>query len=374
MTTFQWTTEFETGLETVDEQHHRLVDVINRYGDQVAEGHLDSGMLAPLLKELLDYTRYHFNEEEKLMEDRGLDPRHTDSHRQEHADFIAEVSNLRSGMSFVRSEDLQHLYDFLIHWLAFHILGADQNMARQIHSCSRGISPPEAYIRQEVETRESTAPMLTALNNLFTLVSSRNRDLVRLNESLEQKVKERTSNLEQANRQLEMMALTDVLTGLRNRRYALKALESLWEESRGTPLACMMIDADDFKPVNDTYGHDAGDRVLIRLAETLQDHLRTDDILCRMGGDEFLVICPATDAAGVNHVAESLLREVNRLTVDLGNGHWRGRVSIGVAVQSPGMTGWNDLIKSADNAVYRAKETGRNRVCMDPESPWTGQS
>ena len=127
-----------------------------------------------------------------------------------------------------------------------------------------------------------------------------------------------------------------------------------------------MIDADDFKPVNDTYGHDAGDQVLIKLAETLKDELRTDDVLCRLGGDEFFVICPATDAGGARQAAENLLAAVNGLTVDLGGGHWKGRVSIGAAVRIPGMAKAHDLIVAADGAVYEAKRTGRNRICSCP--------
>jgi len=130
----------------------------------------------------------------------------------------------------------------------------------------------------------------------------------------------------------------------------------------GGPLACMMIDADGFKSINDRYGHDAGDAVLHHLARTLQHSIHSDDLLCRLGGDEFLIICANTPLDGALKTAEKLCRKVAKQRVPAGDGVWNGSISIGVAVRETGMNGAHALLKAADQSVYAAKAKGRNCV------------
>ncbi len=173
-------------------------------------------------------------------------------------------------------------------------------------------------------------------------------------------------DLSTANKKLVDLALTDVLTGLSNRRHAMQIVEQLWAESvdNEKPLACMMIDADGFKEINDSYGHDAGDIVLCELAIELQDSVRTDDMVCRLGGDEFLIICPDTNQEGAMHIANLVHAKVSGLTVDVAGGQWQGSISVGVAVKTDAMQRIDELIKNADNGVYTAKASGKNCVKM----------
>jgi len=175
---------------------------------------------------------------------------------------------------------------------------------------------------------------------------------------------EKTLALSKANQKLGELALTDVLTGLSNRRYAMQNLKRLWDESieNNLFLACMMIDADGFKKVNDSYGHDAGDVVLCQLANELKYTVRTDDIVCRLGGDEFLIICPDTDEEGAKNIADIIHTKISQLTVKVADGVWHGSVSIGVAVKTDSMKKPEDLIKTADRGVYAAKSAGKNCV------------
>jgi hemerythrin len=125
----------------------------------------------------------------------------------------------------------------------------------------------------------------------------------------------------------------------------------------------MMMDADGFKGVNDTHGHDAGDEVLRQLARRLRHAVRTDDTVCRLGGDEFLIVCSQTPLAGALQLAEKVRQQVVALQVPVGkDGVWRGSISIGVAARDAGMAGVQDLLKMADDAVYAAKHQGRNCV------------
>jgi hemerythrin len=132
----------------------------------------------------------------------------------------------------------------------------------------------------------------------------------------------------------------------------------------GTALSCMMIDADGFKVINDTQGHDAGDVVLRALALQLRHAVRTDDIVSRLGGDEFFIICTATPLDGALKLAEKIRREVAAMRVCAGAGEWRGSISIGVATKTEQMRGLEDLMKAADEGVYAAKRNGRNCVAV----------
>jgi hemerythrin len=365
MDAFLWKPCFVTGLVDVDDQHHRLVDVINRFGEVVMrEEGATTAELEAVFAELADYAKYHFSEEEALMEAMRLDPRYLAQHKQSHVDFLDEVTQLHGAASADNRAAAKSLLQFLSHWLAYHILGSDQFMAQQIEAIKSGVAPADAYHAESTGKDPTTDALLGALNSLFEQVSERNRDLVQLNRTLEARVAERTQALTEANRQLDDLANTDILTGLPNRRYALRRLAGEWEDALrdDKPIACMMIDADGFKTINDTHGHDAGDAVLRALAKQLQHAVRTDDIVCRLGGDEFLVICPGTPLVGAMKLAENIRSEVAAMRVPAGSGEWRGSVSVGVAARAAGMQRHEDLVKAADLGVYAAKRKGRNRV------------
>jgi diguanylate cyclase (GGDEF)-like protein len=166
-----------------------------------------------------------------------------------------------------------------------------------------------------------------------------------------------------AHRRLEQDALTDVLTGLPNRRYLIDRLAHDWAAARrgGTPLACMVVDIDHFKAVNDTYGHDVGDEVLRSVGTVLQRHVRGTDVVCRFGGEEFVVIT-ATDFDSALQFAERLRRAIEEemprpLPFDRPL-----TVSIGVDVRSPHTRSPEALLKAADEGLFLAKRNGRNCV------------
>jgi hemerythrin len=369
MESFVWDEHFVTGLEAVDTQHHHLVDVINQFGELLTQPEsIPFDKVETVFGELAAYAQYHFAEEEMLMDEQDVDQRHVDHHKHEHENFFQEVAQLHAAISPQRPEKAKSLLNFLIYWLAYHILGSDQCMAKQVKAIRNGQSAADAYLAEERMKEGAVEPLLHALNGLFRQVSERNRELLQLNQTLEVRVAERTGELAAANQQLQEIALTDVLTGLPNRRHAMRRLEQAWDESgtENTPLACMMIDADGFKQVNDNYGHDAGDEVLRQLSRNLRYTARNDDIVCRLGGDEFLVICPRTPLEGARQLAEKLCREVASMRVPAGSGEWRGSISIGVAARKTEMKNFEALIKAADEGVYSAKKNGRSCVAVSP--------
>jgi len=168
----------------------------------------------------------------------------------------------------------------------------------------------------------------------------------------------------QVEKQLEQMAMTDVLTSLLNRRAFLnRAKEEIQQSIRyHHPLSLMMIDLDHFKNINDTYGHSTGDQLLCFAAETLKNNIRNVDILARLGGEEFGIMMPDTKLMSAVELAERL-RSVVESTPYAVEGHETGlTVSIGVASTNEAQQEIDALLKDADIALYNAKNQGRNRV------------
>jgi len=362
MVSFHWNKKFETGIWSVDAQHRRLVDVINRFGELLVRDEPGPDQIQDVFAQLTSYAEYHFREEERLMSAGEIDPRHFEAHIAQHRSFLDDVGRMHAHLSPGGSERGRQLLDFLCHWLVYHILGQDQSMARQLQAIEAGTSALDAFDAQEEDADRAMEPLLVALSGLFEIVSTQNEELRELNQSLERKVADRTRELVEANRRLEDMARSDPLTGLPNRRHAMERLAEFWEqyERKGSPFSVLMVDADEFKEVNDTYGHHVGDKVLRELARVLLHAVRSDDVVCRLGGDEFLIICPGTVEIGATTVAATVQKWVEELRVSVGSSAWVGSVSVGIAVSSPRMQGPESLLRLADQGVYAAKRAGRN--------------
>jgi diguanylate cyclase (GGDEF)-like protein len=174
-----------------------------------------------------------------------------------------------------------------------------------------------------------------------------------------------SQELNVANDKLQRQALTDELTGLPNRRSALERLEQEWAlTQRGSrQLACLMIDIDRFKSINDRFGHHVGDDALKLVATTLRQGARVQDLVCRYGGEEFIVICPDTGVEEAYQGAERLRLNIEKLTLKVpSGGAIKMTVSIGLAVKGDKTDSLQALQIEADNKLYAAKAAGRNRT------------
>lgn len=241
----------------------------------------------------------------------------------------------------------------LLAWMAARRLSEDlyalANAARAVEAGTPGADIPAVHSNREVQ----------ALAGALSRMTHR---LLAAHEAMEETVKLRTLELESANRALDLQARTDALTGLLNRRgfESQMAFALAMARRSGRPLSLITVDVDHFKKVNDTYGHDAGDEVLRRLALTLQDRLRASDVIARLGGEEFVVLLPDTDLAGAQAIAQALVHAmaqqqdpvVGTITVSAGVASMRGAQDQGA-----------DLLRRGDAALYEAKGQGRNRVC-----------
>jgi diguanylate cyclase (GGDEF)-like protein len=171
-----------------------------------------------------------------------------------------------------------------------------------------------------------------------------------------------TSELSDSNRRLQKMAITDSLTECPNRRYAMEFVEQAWTTARltHTPLSCMLIDVDWFKKINDIYGHERGDQTLILIADSIKKALGPKDVICRFGGDEFLVVCPGADLRLTFRLGEVFCKAVQSLGLKVEDKLCG--VSIGVAQKIGEMDSFKALLEAADHALYLAKRHGRGRA------------
>ena len=202
---------------------------------------------------------------------------------------------------------------------------------------------------------------------LLVLALRKSGEMQRTNEQLEQT----NANMAKLSEEMRELSRTDFLTGLANRRALVDAVnaEIMRGKRFGSIAAVLMIDIDHFKGVNDTRGHDAGDRALVSLANVLKAMARATDLPARFGGEEFVFLLPGTDIAGAMEMAARIRREVHRLRVESPTGSFGFTVSIGATALIARDEDWNGLINRADKAMYEAKSLGRDRAVARADDP-----
>jgi len=225
------------------------------------------------------------------------------------------------------------------------------------------------FVSKPIRRRELLARLHAAqrICRLEDDLAKRTREIHRLNAELAVGHQE----LGEMNLKLKQMATTDELTSLLNRREAMERLKEFWGNAKryGLELSCIMMDIDHFKRFNDTYGHAAGDAVLRETAFTLRESVRDTDLVCRLGGEELLVICPNVAMDGTLQLAERLRTELESTKVAHDSRVLRVTMSLGVASYREELENCEQLLKEADDALYSAKAAGRN--CVRAAAPTT---
>ena len=206
--------------------------------------------------------------------------------------------------------------------------------------------------------------------SLFVVIFTSNyfsKKLTLFIETLEMVIESQTADLKEQISRVEYLSLTDPLTEIANRRKVELTLKAEIDRTRRTnkPLSIIMVDIDHFKSFNDTYGHETGDKVLRQFAKTINNSIRITDLVGRIGGEEFLVICPETNLSQANILAEKLRLEVEAIQlecIDFIDSVDKITASFGCAELLPGENSFDPILSRSDKALYRAKEHGRNRV------------
>lgn len=215
------------------------------------------------------------------------------------------------------------------------------------------------------QRKDEIGVIQNAIVSMLNKINNHAKELDVINHSLEEKVKQRTAELEEANKKLLLLSTIDPLTSISNRRHFEQVYQDTWELSKRkhSKIAVIMCDIDHFKIVNDTYGHQVGDTVLIAIAQTLEQSLkRSTDIVARYGGEEFIIVMYDTDSNGAMELSKTIQHNLQKL-------HFKEMDNKGVTL-SFGISSCivtqelhaEDIIKEADMALYQAKENGRNTM------------
>jgi len=216
-----------------------------------------------------------------------------------------------------------------------------------------------------------TIPLVVEKNLAVAKIKRENEELRMEIELALSQVREKNVQLEQSLKKMEEMAATDALTGLYNRRHFGKALEQSFAEAQrfDHDLACIMIDLDAYKKLNDTYGHQVGDQLLMLAGRVMTANKRAMDIAARYGGDEFVLLLPQTSGAEAAAVSGRIREEFFRSSAALLKRDPGVTMSIGIgSLKGNRPVHADQLLSFADAALYQAKEAGRNRVTVSDNS------
>lgn len=251
------------------------------------------------------------------------------------------------GIEFCRSLRMNPAW----HKIYVFIVTAQESTDRLIEAFEAGAND---YLTKPINPKVLVARMRSA-QRIIQMQEAQEEDRLQLRQFADE--------LALSNQRLQTLALTDVLTGLHNRRYGMERLEQelALANRAGRPLCCMILDIDYFKQVNDTLGHQSGDEALKFVASSLQGATRKQDVVCRVGGEEFMVICPDSDAKSGFTYAERLRQQVASEPMKIAGRTLHLTVSIGVT-DSTGLASMEEMLHQADTRLYAAKLAGRNRT------------
>jgi len=471
---FPWNPDFNTGIALIDQQHQELIYLVNKVAHLFAESSKPH-IIEQVLNELSDYAVYHFQSEENIWTRFLPETEETLKHQQIHQDFIDYIISIREEKNLFDEKVIREFLSFLVHWLSFHILDTDRNMAHMVLAVQAGRSIADARTMVSHEAQKTKQLFMTTLLKMYDSISSKNLQLMReigkrqqaeerlrlfksaIDTSLEaifitdhhgmlvdanpafcarvhktweelsdfnirqlnptlfdaQNIREAwkytnkyghwageilsnssegmqetawlslsaitnndgmishyagvfstASSLIEQNRFLETEVNYDALTRLPNRRLFHEHLKQAIanSERKNTRFALCFLDLDGFKSVNDSFGHDVGDRLLCAVSKQIEQALRKTDSVARMGGDEFAILL--TELNATEEVKPILLKVLEHIQRPISIALHRLRVSasMGVAIYPDDSLNPDDLLKKADTAMYRAKHSGKSRI------------
>jgi diguanylate cyclase (GGDEF)-like protein/PAS domain S-box-containing protein len=211
----------------------------------------------------------------------------------------------------------------------------------------------------------TASPVKNRHGEIFAMVET-HRDI--MEKKSDDELVKLIKRLNETQTHLKHMAITDELTGLRNRRYIVERLEEEFQRAKrtGRPLSLIMLDIDHFKKINDAHGHLFGDLVLQVVSVRMKEALRKHDLIGRVGGEEFLVVCPESSLEDTVVVAERIRKVIRREAISDGVREAAVALSAGVTMLRDDDRSSDKFFSRADTALYKAKEQGRNRVAVLP--------
>ncbi len=357
---FPWNNNFETGIDEIDEQHKKLIELLNNLANILTQE--ETVEIESAFFELAQYTQYHFESEETIWKKHLKDNDLIFSHEKSHKSFLPKVIEIRSKNDNLQ-DTIEEIVLFLIRWLAFHIIDEDKRLSLIIHSMENGKNINEAkYISDEI-MGGSMKIMVETVLSMYDNLSLKAIELIKEKKARLKAEKE----LKSINVKLHKLSITDQLTGLYNRRHFEEIFNRELQKCKRakTYLNVILFDIDYFKKLNDTYGHDMGDKALKILSSCLKKNIkRWTDYIFRVGGEEFVIIVTNEDLENLINLTKILQKELKKLAITNENSTVSKYLTIsgGIISLIPTLEDTIDTImKKADERLYEAKEQGRDR-------------
>jgi diguanylate cyclase (GGDEF)-like protein/PAS domain S-box-containing protein len=333
---------------------YTLEQALNRTEDEVAE----RKRTETALRTSESRFRGLFEQEGDAVFIFGLDGRTRDANQRAAKMFGYTQEELRDNKGrefFASSEQSQQSFERLLAGERIPLL------ERTLHTKSGELLPVELSI-ELIRDQEGTPVHVQSVVRDITQRKQAEDALKRANEEL----KLRVAEVQQLQDELRELAIRDHLTGLFNRRYLNETLvrEIARAEREKDPLSVIMTDIDHFKMINDTYGHPVGDKFLVEVASLMRSHARGSDIVCRYGGEEFLLVLPGTPMDIARKRAEEIRKKCSEIVIWHEEKDLKITMSFGLAIYPIHGKDAEEIIIKADKALYHSKHTGRNRVTV----------
>lgn len=360
-TLFLWEKNLETGIVIIDQQHQQLVSLVNLLANSLVG--CDTAESNGIFAELTIYAGYHFTTEHQIWQQTLGDDPWVALHDAEHDQFLPAIERIRTNKGQDASTPvMERVFRFLVRWLLYHILEDDKKMAFVVLAVQQGMAINHAKALANSRSSNSFTVLIDTLLNMHDQLTSNTVSLMR--ERQERIATQR--QLELSNQRLRSLSITDQLTKLHNRRHFDDTLRTeLRRSCRQTqPLALIYLDIDDFKRLNDHYGHARGDLALQQVASQIKQQCqRAADFAFRIGGEEFAILLTHTAQEQAEMFAEKLRLAV--IEQNIPNESSRIcpvlTLSLGIYCKVPGVHDTCDVFRQgADTALYAAKQHGRN--------------
>ncbi|ROV59802.1 GGDEF domain-containing protein [Vibrio ponticus] len=360
---FPWNTNFETGIESIDEQHKILFRLVNKLANTLV--HENRIEVAEVFDELAAYTVYHFEEEERVWAEYFQQDDWTNQHVKTHQSFLPDINQIKQNAETASwQETIESILQFLIRWLALHILDDDKKMSLVVDELRNDYSLEQAKERAQLKMKGSVGVLIDTVLNMYEELSSHAIELIR---EKHRRIKAE-KDLLALNHQLQKLSITDELSGLYNRRHFMLMIENELQQAKlqQSMLSFISIDLDHFKKLNDSFGHLKGDEAIAKVGQSLNSIFRqSEDLVFRMGGEEFLVVSRNATVDRSLKLAEQTRLAVQQLTIFDQSQQQQVQLScsIGVFYHTPRPE--DDFLyylDRVDKALYQAKKNGRNTV------------
>jgi len=274
-----------------------------------------------------------------------------------HSLLIISLITFTSALIFVPQDEFRMIWFYLLIFVAYMLQGRTSGIFYTLASIVIILT-----VHYFVELQLSQ----TAINSgVFGLIIGSFLSHVYAN-----KITDYENSLKQQNSSLSVLASTDYLTGIMNRRMFNEISEHYFQTAQKDHLSLtlLLLDLDHFKKVNDTYGHQVGDQLLICFVKTIENILTKSDIFARIGGEEFAILLSQIDKKDAYDLAEKIRKEVENITIECEGQNVYVRTSIGITQNGATDSSFDDIFSRSDMALYQAKNKGRNQTCCAPFS------